>query len=128
MTRTRKTRESEEELVLYEPKLRTLREIRKAEHEFDRKVWYIRKKVLAEEIASGKIKLVDRKDWLADPTNPKLMVREVWEESKKDQELVEKEFGVKNLGPWKDIDYGMILGKLSALRWVLSLPWDTLDT
>jgi hypothetical protein len=41
---------------------------------------------------------------------------------------VESKYGKKNLGPYSDFDWGMINGKLSALRWVLGDDWDMLDT
>jgi hypothetical protein len=41
---------------------------------------------------------------------------------------VEKKYGKDNLGPYSKFDWGMINGKLSALRWVLGDEWDTLDT
>jgi hypothetical protein len=41
---------------------------------------------------------------------------------------VEAQYGVENLGPYSDFDWGMLNGKLSALRWVLGAEWDFLDT
>ncbi len=41
---------------------------------------------------------------------------------------VEKEFGIENLGPWTDFEWGMIKGKLSALNWLMGEEWYMLDT
>jgi hypothetical protein len=48
--------------------------------------------------------------------------------ARKSARKVEKRYGLKKLGPWDDFDWGMMNGKLSALRWVLGDDWDMLDT
>jgi hypothetical protein len=42
-------------------------------------------------------------------------------------ERVKGEYG-ETLGPYSDFEWGMLNGKLSALRWVLGAEWDFLDT
>lgn len=41
---------------------------------------------------------------------------------------VEEEYGKDNLGLYSAFDWGMLNGKLSALRWILGDEWDMLDT
>lgn len=40
----------------------------------------------------------------------------------------EREVGIEDLGPWSDFEWGMMNGKLSALRWVMGDDRDMLDT
>jgi PIN domain len=41
---------------------------------------------------------------------------------------VEAKYGIETLGPYSDFEWGMLNGKLSALRWVTGSEWDFLDT
>lgn len=52
----------------------------------------------------------------------------IWEGALAAAKRTEDEIGIDNLGPWSDFDWGMINGKLSALRWILGDEWDMLDT
>lgn len=92
--------------------IRGVRAILKAEEEFFNKVWYDRHQMLRHLERIGKTK-----------TDP-----EIWKGALKAAKKVEKKWGKKNLGPYTDFDWGMINGKLSALRWVLGEEWDMLDT
>jgi hypothetical protein len=40
----------------------------------------------------------------------------------------EEQYGKANLGPYTDFEWGMLNGKLSAIRWVMGSEWDFLDT
>ena len=50
----------------------------------------------------------------------------IWKNAQKAaQRIVDK---YDDTGPWDDFEWGMLNGKLSALRWVLGDEWDMLDT
>ncbi len=76
------------------------------------KVWYNRHLYFRSEVLAGK-----------ETVSP-----EIWQGALKAARKVEKRYGKAALGPWDDFEWGMINGKLSALRWVLGDEWDMLDT
>jgi len=87
-------------------------EILSAMDEFTDKLWYNRHQLLKHRVENKSTK-VDEK---------------IWEGALKAARRVEEKYGIENLGPHSDFDWGMLNGKLSALRWVFGDEWDMLDT
>lgn len=100
-------------------------EIHEAIEEFVDRVWYDRHMVLYWQVHDGKVKIVKEYD---PKKHNETVVESVWLGARKSAERVEKKYGKKNLGPYSKFDWGMINGKLSALRWVMGDEWDMLDT
>ena len=92
--------------------MRTVREIIAAEEEFFDKVWYNRHWNLRLEVEVGE----------------ESVAPDIWKTALEAAKRVEGKYGNEELGPWNDFEWGMINGKLSALRWVLGDDWDFLDT
>jgi hypothetical protein len=92
--------------------MRTQAEVIEAEQEFFDRVWYDRSMSREARIAQGE-----------EGTPP-----EILERMRAERRRVEAQYGKGNLGPYTDFEWGMINGKLSALRWVLGDEWDFLDT
>jgi hypothetical protein len=93
---------------------RRLDEIQSAEQEFFDRIWYQRS--LAYEWrceANGDQEALENLRHVAGPGRRR--VEETYQ-------------GTGNLGPYNDFEWGMLNGKLSALRWVLGSEWDFLDT
>jgi len=107
---------------------RRLSEIVAAIDELIDKVWYNRHMVRREKIEAGTIKIVEKETFPITDHDRRPIQRDIWEGALKAAVGVEKKYGVENLGPWDDFEWGMINGKLSALRWVLGDEWDMLDT
>jgi hypothetical protein len=91
-------------------------------------VWYNRHQITRQKIERGQTKIVEKETFPVKNHLRRPIQRNVWEGALKAAAKVEKKYGVENLGPWDDFDWGMINGKLSALRWVLGDEWDMLDT
>jgi len=107
---------------------RRLAEILAAIDELFNKVWYNRHQVLRQKIERGKTKIVEKETFPVKDHLHRPIQRDVWEGALKAAAKVEQKYGLKNLGPWDDFEWGMLNGKLSALRWVLGDEWDMLDT
>lgn len=95
----------------WSPEPRSLDEIRDAEAELYEKVWYDRHQVNMERVRSGEHEL----------TEP---LRKGEEAARR----IEAARGLDALGPYDDFEWGMLSGKLSALRWVLGDEWDITDS
>jgi len=106
---------------------RSLSEILNAEHTLTNKVWFNRHKITAYRIQKGKVKIINRDEHSA-KTSSMTIIKDVWEGAQKSAQKLEKLYGIENLGPWDDFEWGMINGKLSALRWMMGDEWDELYT
>lgn len=107
---------------------RGLTEILEAEDLLFNQVWYNRHWNLRIGVQEGKIKVVEKESYPRPPGAQETIQRDVWKGALASARRVERGYGKKNLGPWDDFEWGMINGKLSALRWVLGDEWDMLDT
>lgn len=109
--------------------VRGLSEILKAEDILFYQVWYNRHMNRRIKIDQGKIKIVKRETPRQQLSGHETTIqRDIWEGAMRSARRVEKRYGKDNLGPWTDFEWGMINGKLSALRWMLGDDWDMLDT
>jgi hypothetical protein len=91
-------------------------------------VWYNRHMNRRYMIEIGKTKIVEKETFPVKDHSKRPIQRDIWDGALKAAARVEKKYGLENLGPWDDFEWGMINGKLSALRWVLGDEWDMLDT
>jgi hypothetical protein len=107
---------------------RRLSEILESENLLFRQVWYNRHWNRRTAIESGKLHVVPESEYSRDPYLPDQVLDTIWTGALAAAKKTEDEVGLENLGPWDDFEWGMINGKLSAIRWVLGDDWDMLDT
>jgi hypothetical protein len=107
---------------------RGLHEILKAEDLLFHQVWYNRHWNMRAKIRDGTIKIVDKAAYPRKPGEQEAITRATLKLAIAAAKRTEGKYRKKNLGPWDDFEWGMINGKLSALRWVLGDEWDMLDT
>ncbi len=113
---------------------RGLTEILAAMDRLTTQVWHNRHMNREYWIEKGKIKVVSQATWEAARAKNKgryvdnMIVDDIWKGALRAARAAEKRLGKGNHGPWTDFEWGMLNGKLSALRWALGDDWDMLDT
>lgn len=111
--------------LIYYDEPRSLNEIQPVITKLLDQVWYNRHKSLEYKIEVGDVTLVDE---YRPKDHQRTVVRSVWEGALAAARRME-ELWPGELGPWDDFEWGMLNGKLSALRWALGEDWEvTLDT
>ena len=96
----------------YEIAPRSMEEVADVAEEFVEKIWFDRHLSLRYRVEQG----IEN------------VAPQIWAGALKSAERVTRKYGEENLGPYSDFEWGMLNGKLSALRWVLGEEWDMLDT
>lgn len=107
---------------------RRLAEILETEGRLFKQVWYNRHWNLRAKVESGEIEVVSAARNREDNYPANQIADDIWKMALEAAKKTEDEVGLEDLGPWTDFEWGMINGKLSALRWVLGDEWDMLDT
>lgn len=108
---------------------RGLQDLLKAEDLLFHQVWFNRHMNRRWSIEHGKVKIVDQATWeKRGSNNNRYIIDSVWEGAQRAAMSTLRKYGKANLGPWDDFEWGMINGKLSAIRWMLGDEWDMLDT
>ena len=114
---------------MWQQEPRGLSEILAAHEILWRQVWYNRHNNREWMVERGKIEVVSRDVWeKGERNNQSHIIDEVWKGALRAAKRTERDLGKDNIGPWTDFEWGMINGKLSAIRWVLGDEWDMLDT
>ncbi len=107
----------------WEDETRGLQDIMSAMDELFDKIWYNRHMNMMYHIDNGDTEVV--------PTGTprygnNLIHEDVLAKAKVAAQQIRDKY--ENIGPWSDFEWGMLNGKLSALRSVLGDEWDMLDT
>lgn len=115
--------EMEVELSWIQEDTRGLNEILDSIDELTDKIWYNRHMYRAHMIEQGQVELIPQD---SDKHGSSVIHQDIWDGALASAEKMRKKYS--DLGPWDDFEWGMINGKLSALRWLLGDDWDMLDT
>lgn len=93
-------------------KERTEEEVYAALERLVDQIWYNRHQGLKSRVASKKTTVAP----------------DIWKGALAAAKKIEKKYGEENLWHESDFEWGMLNGKVSALRWVMGDEWDMLDT
>jgi hypothetical protein len=93
-------------------KVRTEAEVHEALEKFVDQIWYNRHQMLKERVRKKELTVAP----------------EIWKGALASAKRVEKKYGVENLWHESDFEWGLLSGKVSALRWLTGDDWDMLDT
>ncbi len=114
----------------YEFEPRSIVEQMNAATALEAQIWYGRHKQLAQEVEEGRYRVVTAKqlEQAERDGDAEVVLDTIWRKAQREAKRIEREMGATNIGPWSDFEWGMLNGKLSALRWVFGDEWDMLDT
>ncbi len=93
--------------------MRTKAQILKAEKEFFDRLWYGR--------------TMNYLHYIECHGEP-IPAEDIYDKMVKQCKKLEKKYGAEELTPEDEFEWGMVHGKLSALRWMLGSGWDELDS
>lgn len=115
------------------PRLRTAKEVNEAALFFDDLVSYNRYQAMLWQIQIGERRVVTDEQYrelTKQNSNPygKLVSKKTLEDAARNFAVIAARLGPENLRPLNELEWGMVLGKLSAVRWMGGDGWDDLDT
>jgi hypothetical protein len=93
-------------------KVRTEEEVYSALERLVDQIWYNRHQGLKERVAKKEVTVAP----------------DIWKGALAAAKKIEKKYGEENLWHESDFEWGMLNGKVSALRWLMGDDWDMLDT
>ena len=90
------------------------------------KMWYGRHLVLKESIENGEVRVLPKSEYKG---GQKEILDTIWEGALQSGiQMKERYSDDEQLGEWDGFEWGILNGKISALRWVLGEDWDELYT
>jgi hypothetical protein len=117
----------------YEEPQRSMSEMLEATDRLRTEVWHNRNMNTQWAIDQGKHFIVSKEEWEAGIAKDHRYgqthtIETIWKGALKSRSKARKKLGEGNFGPYSHFEWGMVNGKLSALRWVLGEDWDELYT